>query len=65
MCSECDHRGSGWARSMLTGPGCPGDTRPAQPIPHSPSDGATLDLFPKLETLAESQQLYPGPRLVP
>lgn len=64
MCDQCDKRGSGWARSLLTGPGCPGDARPAQPIPHQPRDPVTFDLFPKLETVAESQQLYPAPRLV-
>jgi hypothetical protein len=64
MCSECDARGIGWARALLRGPGCPGDQPPAAPIPQHRRDPATFDLFPNLETVADAQLRYPGPRLV-
>jgi hypothetical protein len=64
VCSECDARGTGWARALLHGPSCPGDAVPAPTIPHQRRDPATLDLFPNLETVADAQLRYPGPRLV-
>jgi hypothetical protein len=64
MCSECDARGAGWSRVLLRGSGCPGDATPAEQTPHQRRDPVTLDLFPNLETVADAQLRYPGPRLV-